>query len=313
MGAVASYAALAAGCSSSSSNATSPVADAAAEGNAVGPSGEAGADGDAGGKLVAIHWKIVTQTLPGIGLPEAGADDAGSDGGDAGDGGSGAAPVEGAMICVYQNSAIPCATTDSKGEFTLSGLPAVTNVPLTLEKTGYYPEILAINTPGTDTDDTMYPQYLAKVTDETYLQPLGITPDTTKGRVQVAAIGFAHDAGLTGLSFGADLGAMISLSPMSGTGPFFVGPGNLYAPDAGSYVGLLATYFNVDPGNYTITVTDPVNDCEATSFPFSGNGYPGGAMSHKVLFPVVAGFTTVLAELCTQLSMTVSTDGGGGG
>jgi hypothetical protein len=309
MGAVVSSAALAVGCSSSNSN--SPAADAAAEGNVVGPVGDAGADGDAG-KLVAIHWKILTQTLPGIGSPEAGADDAGG-GADAGDAGRGAAPVEGAMICVYQNSAIPCATTDSKGEFTLGGLPPVTNVPLTLEKTGYYPEILAINTPGTDTDDTMYPQYLSKVTDETYLQTLGITPDTTKGRVQVAAIGFAHDAGLTGLGFGADVGAMISLSPMSGTGPFFVDHGNLYAPDAGSYVGLLATYFNVDPGMYAVTVIDPVNDCEATSFPFSGNGYPGGAMSHQVLFPVVGGFTTVLAELCTQVTIPVSTDGGGGG
>jgi hypothetical protein len=148
-----------AGCSSSSNSATPAANDAGAEAS-IGVGVKAGADGAV--THVTLQWAVASvTTLPVVAGPdggsgeasEAGAGEAGtSEGGidagaldagapDAGEiedggepvvsdaGGDGSAsladlpPLAGVQVCIYQNSAIPCVTTQADGTFSLPGLP----------------------------------------------------------------------------------------------------------------------------------------------------------------------------------------------
>lgn len=319
---------LAAACTGcSSSNSTSPGGnDAAAGGVEAGTSLDAAADAEGGSKTVAITWQILRQPVAGAassrgdagadeaGTAEAGADEAGT--ADAGDGGgrvSGVPPVEGVKVCVYQNSAIPCVMTDANGDFTLAGLAPRTNIAVTLEKSGYYSELLAIGTPSTDTTNNVLPQFISPVIAGFPALP-GVALDSQKGSVTLFAAGPDRDAGVSGVSgngVGSDPGLTMAFMPQSGDGPFFVNSDNTFAPTATSFVALLSQTFNVAPGMYTITFTDPNNnDCEPLNFPFDGNGYAIPNVKHEIQIPVVAGYTTLAGVVCTPNSTIVSTDGG---
>jgi hypothetical protein len=300
-------AALVAGCSSSSSPATSTDGGGGGGGGEADVSAEGAADAGADGKTVWIGLKVASQAAVGSGLPDGSAAGVPSGGSDAGDAG-GPTPIEGVKVCAYQNPSIPCVMTDSNGHFQLGGLPPRTNVPVSLEKAGYLSELLAVGTPSTGTDNSGFPTFLSPVV-PMYPNIPGATVDSqNKGAIAVFAVAPARDAA-AGQGFAGDQGATITISPDSGIGPYFADRNNLFVTGATTYADFLSAYFNLDPGTYTVTVTDPINDCEAIAFPYASDGYPVPNGMHEIQLPVAAGFTTLGGVLCTTYQAPVSTDG----
>lgn len=304
------------GCSSSSEgavlepeagiDAATPVSDANPNPN-PGPPREASVDAEAPGW--ALLWNVVTSPP----TPEAGAGDAGSTGAgttdasvdanvdanvdSASDGGAASSnvPVPGATVCVYQRPSIPCVTTGQDGTFTLNGVPAQTDIVITIQKDGYRPVLRAVETASGNMDGTGNPTVLTPTTAAspvssapTAVPPIPATIDwQNKGQVTFFAIAPLPDAGN---KFGGDPGATIALTPASGSGPYFFHDDGTYVPDASSLVGAAGEYVNLDPGNYVATFTDSNHTCAPISFPFAEWGYPMPPTSVK--FPVLAGYIT---------------------
>jgi hypothetical protein len=322
------------GCSSSSSGTTpGATADAAPDTSLV----DAPSNDDApvlhDGGTFKLQWLIQPGGSGNIGLAieagasteggaEGGADssvaEGGDDGGGASDGagyqGDGSVPgVEGVQVCVYQTPSIACATTAADGTFTLTGLPPLTNMALTLNKAGYQPQLLSISTASTDMDERQYPVYLSQLPDAG--PPIGKAVDlTTKGALTLFVLG--HSPTGSG-DFGGEPGVSASLLPMSGDGPFYLASGGIdLSATAFTTTGLQALYYNLAPGMYTVTYSDPdpSKDCEGVGFPFDSRGIVGPMGSHQVSFPVVAGYVTGnIGEICTKGSTVVPVDGGGSG
>jgi hypothetical protein len=286
--------ATAAGCSSSSSapsNAGPPGVDAAIESgptpddSGAPPVDDAGAEASAPG--LKLLWNVVTTKA----APDGGA---GADGGaasaDAGLGGDAAAstnvPIEGAQVCVYQNTSIPCVTSAGDGTFTMSGIPAMADIVLTVIKDGYRATLRAVETASTNMDGTANPISLLSATVPD--PPVPVTIDwQNKGQLTLFAIAPLADAGNT---YGGDPGATVVLTPMSGSGPYFLHDDGTYDLSATSFVDVPAQYFNLAPGNYELTFTDTIHNCAPISSPFGEWGYPAPPTSAK--FPIVAGYVT---------------------
>ena len=319
------------GCSSSS-NSAGPGAG--AEGGAE-ASVEAGPaeGGEAGKKGFKLQW-LVQPIGSKIGLVEAGAPTeagaeaggaeaggteggtdeggvygGGSDAGDAGQGDGSVPGLEGVKVCVYQNTDIPCTTTAADGTFTLTGFSALTNAAITLDKAGYQPQLLSIQTASTDMDERQYPVYMPDT--DGGAPPIGTAIDPTKGRLTTFILGSSPTANG---DFRGEPGASMTLMPMSGLGPFYLGQGGIVeGATAYTDTGLQALYFNLTPGMYTLTYNDPdpMKDCEPVLFPFDSRGIAGPMGSHQVSFPVVAGYTTGnIGEICTTGAPIVAVDGG---
>jgi hypothetical protein len=283
----------AAGCSSSSgSNGAEPSADAATESSPTSPPDDAGvadvgaaAEGAPQGKM--LIWNVVT-ARPGS---DGGTTDGGEDGAaDAGLGGDAAPsaniPLEGARVCVYQRPSIPCAMTAADGTFTMSGLPLMTDIVITVEKDGYRPMLRAVETASTNMDGTANPISMLSATAPD--PPVPVTVDwQNKGQLILFAIAPEPDASST---YGGDIGATVALTPMSGSGPYFLRDDGGYDLSATSLVGTAGEYVNLDPGNYELTFTDTIHGCAPISTPFGEWGYPAPPTSAK--FPVVAGYVT---------------------
>ncbi len=71
-----------------------------------------------------------------------------------------------------------------------------------------------------------------------------------------------------------------------------------------------ASYFNVDPGTYTLTTTDTMADCEPVLTPFAPYGFPLPSAPHSVQVVVLKGYLSELASTCTPLPKIVPVDGG---
>ncbi len=286
------------------------------------------------GRTITLTWQVAVSpllTTEGIeGGASAAAVDAGSDSSnDAGSDSAGdaatesdAAPPEsppaaggaaggyqslaGVSVCVYQNRAIPCVTTDANGIFTISGLPASSEIALTFHREGYVPVLTAIATPNTNIDGLSgagSPLLMASSTASS-MTPVVIDV-SNKGLVTVVAVipgasGKPTDA--TG-----DVGAKINLSPMTGNGPYFLDQTNAaIVPSATSMVYEGAVYFNLDPGDYEITIDDPDHSCSPLSPIIGLYGYPAPPTSVK--FPIVAGYSTsAVGFYCTAKSVIVNT------
>jgi hypothetical protein len=314
------------GCSSSSSSATPGTGtEGGAEASVEAGPYEAGEAGKGGLKLQWLVQAIGSKIgLVEAGAPsEAGAEAGGTEGGtdeggvygssDAGDAGQGDGSVpglEGVKVCVYQNTDIPCTTTAADGTFTLTGFSALTNVALTLDKAGFQPTLLSIQTASTDMDGRQYPVYMADT--DGGAPPIGTAVDTTaKGQLTTFVLGQSPTANG---DFSGEPGASMTLAPMSGVGPFYLAQGNI-VEGATAYTdnGLQALYYNLAPGMYTLTYNDPdpMKDCEAVLFPFDSRGIAGAMGSHQVSFPIVAGYTTGnIGEICTKGAAIVAIDGG---
>jgi hypothetical protein len=285
-----------AGCSSSSANQSQPDAEPAGDGgvpdsaegldagmDAVGMVGDA----DAAPSGLTLRWSVVVQTPPfGSGEPDASA---------------ARAPLAGVSVCVNGMAAIPCATTDATGIFTLTGLVPSTNIVLTATKTGYRSVAAPVTTGTMAMDATTTPFAMSSTTDPD--PPFGGAIDwTNKGQVLFFAIGMGAivpDSGPVG-----DPGAMVSLSPASGTGPVFLTDGNTFDASAPSLIDAAGAFFNVAAGTYALTLSDPTGDCEPISSPFAAWGYP--ATGHKVTFPVLAGYETTVGMYCSKTTSPAS-------
>ncbi len=336
--------AAAAGCSSSS-NSASPATDAGPKMTVTPPAPDSGTSSEGGGATsVTLQWAVGevkgSPYVPGPdGGSEGGVDDAGATGeggageGGAPDGGSGEAgaegddggasdasfsqkvdgaslanlpPLPGVTVCVYQNSAIPCVTTQADGTFTLPGLPVRADIVLSLQKTGYQSYLLPIETASTDMDGRNNPVFMSP----TGAQPnLPFTVDLqTKGLIDA----FAVSVGGAAMNvFTGTKDTLVTLTPASGKGPYFVNDDNQIDLSATSFVGSTALYYNVDPGTYTLTYSNPSYDCEPISFPFGQFGFPITSPAHSLKIVVAAGYVTgIVGALCTANPVIVAVDGG---
>jgi hypothetical protein len=282
------------GCSSSS-NGAAPAIDSGSPDTAVEDTGsddvatKADGAGAAAPSGVTLTWKVQSATVA------AGVGDAST--------GAAATPLAGVKVCAYPMASIPCVTTDATGVFVLPGLPAATPVAITLDKDGYR-SLLAPVLMATSHDETAEPISMTKTTDPD--PPIGKAIDWTgKGQVEFFVLGqgaFLVDAGPEG-----DPGAMVTLAPMSGDGPFFITDQNTFDASAKTLIDALGAAYNLPAGSYSLTFADATHDCEPLVAGFGGWGYPGAA--HEVTFPIVAGYTTIVGEYCPPVT-TSPTDSG---
>ncbi len=237
--------------------------------------------------------------------------DAGSTADDAGDATDvvnlgGLPPLSGVQVCIYQNSSFPCVSTQADGTFTMPGLPIRSDVVLSFTKSGYQSYLLPIETASTDMDGRSSPIVMDLAS--TYVPP-GVTYDATKGSVVAFAV---TEGGPDGGSFVGVHDTTIALSPMSGSGPFFLDETGQIAPaTTTTFVGNTALYYSVDPGSYTLTYSNPTYDCEPISFPFGQFGIPVTTPAHSLKITVGAGYVTgIVGVLCTMNPVIVAVDGG---
>ena len=284
------------------------LSDAALTGDASSTNGPEDASSNDSGRTVQLTWRVAEAApLTTEGLDDGGmvADAAAVMSASAvGDGG--AQGIEGVDVCVYENSAIPCVVTDADGVFTLPGLPATSNLALTFRKDGYGPVLLPIATPNTDMNglSSAGGPITMPGTASPPVAPVALD-FINKGSVSVVAIILGPSG--TPTDFTGDVGAKVRLTPMTGSGPYFLDRGNnAIVPSATSMVDDVAVYFNLDPGDYEVTVDDPSHACAPISTLFGGYGYPAPPTSVK--FPIVAGYvTSAVAVYCTAQSATVNT------
>jgi hypothetical protein len=318
----------AAGCSSSSPNSTTSGSEAGVEAS-VGTGEAGGAKGgtDAGSSDASLNlqWKVTVFNTPTPGVigGDSGSGDAGA--GDAGttdatadgsadasdDGGIGAAPpLSGVQVCIYQNSAIPCVTSQDDGTFTLSGLPPRTDIALTFNKDGYLPALRPVQTASANMDGRDLPQQMIPASGST--PALGVSIDLqNKGQIQAFAVVLGNAVSDGGVGVASAPGTQVALSPMSGNGPYFLNNQNQFDLSATTFQGIVGNYYNVDPGTYTLTFTNPGFDCEPVSFPFSRDGWPLTTPAHSLKIVVAAGYTTgIVGTLCTKNAGVVAIDGG---
>lgn len=275
--------------------------------------------------------------------PDGGVGDAASDSSDEGsapamvpqDGGhyngndGGAPAVVGASACVYtfdsiaatgnwtlppQSSALGCTTTMSDGTFVVDNLPIRTNLALVISKAGYDPVVRSIQTASSPMDVRQYPIYLYDPS--THNDPPGVTVDyMNKGRILVFDIGSTVDAGATVV-----MSSQADASAPAGVGPIYQALSGAVVPSADSYLpnkmvgsfGLsLAEYYNVPAGLYTLTVTDPVDDCEPSLMPLAAWGFPLTQPKHSIQVLALDGYLSgVVGLICTPIPPIVTTDGG---
>jgi hypothetical protein len=292
------------GCASSSAQ---PTRGESPEASAVTPDAGGGTTSGDAGATFSLSWSVALSVNPGTGLGD------GSVGlVDAGDGGSRLEPIAGVKVCAMRHTEIACAMTASDGSFTISGLIPGQQMALTFEKPGYISLIRPIVMGKMDEQDTV-PVLMSRTSDA---EPdLGAVIDLqTFGAVQFFLVSFAGAIANTGAPnlYGlSDVpGVKVSMSPASGLGPYYTDSSNRIAFDAGSTVGFDALYFNVAPGDYTISVDDPNDNCAALSFTYASAGYPALSAPHGVAFPVVAGYTDSVGVLCTRNARIVNVDGG---
>jgi hypothetical protein len=336
-----------AGCSSSSNSAASTT-DAGSQTPVVSAT-DSGTAGDGAVTIVTLQWAVgLVMNGPYVpsadGGAEGGMDDAAAPGeGGAGEGGTpegGAAeggsgetvaesddagpsdasfsqkvdgaslanlpPLPGVTVCVYQNSAIPCVTTQADGTFTLPGLPVRADIVISLQKTGYQSYLLPIETASTDMDGRSNPVIMSPTGGQPNL-PFAIDLQT-KGLVDAFAVSVS---GAAMNVFAGTKDTQVTLAPASGNGPYFVNDDNQIDLSATSFVGSTALYYNVAPGTYTLTYSNPAYDCEPISFPFGQFGFPITSPAHSLKIVVAAGYVTgIVGALCTINPVIVAVDGG---
>jgi hypothetical protein len=210
-------------------------------------------------------------------------------------------PLAGVRVCVYGRHDLPCATTHADGTFTIGGLKPLEQVSLTSEKDGYVGSLRSIEAASTDMDGTGQPIVMGKQGGGDL--GLGIPLEDDKGAASIFVLGPAPDGGIA-----LSRGAKLTLSPASGVGPYFTDSHNEFDKSASTMIGGLAFYFNLDEGDYTLTIDDPNADCAPISFPFGEYGIPQAPRSVK--FKVLANFATdQLGALCTAKSaVTIGAD-----
>ena len=222
---------------------------------------------------------------------------------------AGAAPtlsgLPGVKVCVHGMPDIECGTTDAKGQFELLGLPALTDVVLTLDRDGYVPASKSIQTASTDMNVNGSSILMFDAT--TLKAPDGVEQLPNTGSVDFFALGPRDDDPNTFVVL-SNVG--VDLSPSKGEGPFFSDATGVYDPTAKSTIGGFGFYLNLPAGEYTINFTDPKHDCAPVSAPIAGFGVPVPPTSVK--FTVLPGYLTEeVGVYCLQKSFIVIPPDGG--
>ena len=270
--------------------------DADGAGGAAALDGRAGEAGRARGGLL-LTWQV-------SGLQPLGRY-VGGDHGDAGTStdaavpaNSSASPLSGVKVCLFEDESSPCATTDAAGRFSVSGLPAKSQVMISFEKAGYVPMVLPIETGSTDMDGAVAgPLPMPSAEISPWSMPVAID-SVDKGMIVTFAVT------LNGGNVGGAVGTNLTLTPKRGDGPYFITDRNLLDVSATSIVNQAALYVNLDPGTYELGFEKPGHDCASLTIPF-GFGFTSGPGSVKC--PVVAGFQSMCGVLCTPSSTIVNT------
>jgi hypothetical protein len=285
-----------------------PVGDAASDGSPGDAMSSAEADAEAGavddGGTGAADTGAVAASDGGADAgASSGSADAGGPTGSPDAGGNATQPVAGLRVCVYQDPTIPCVMSDATGKFTLAGLPMMSDVVVSMTKTGYLPVLLPIETGSTDMDGSPAGPFPMTASATSSASSVPTTVDLiAKGMLVFFAI--MPDNGSLSSVVGA-IGTKVSLSPMDGSGPFFQTNHSAIDPSATSVVDQNGFYFNLDPGTYQLTFADPHFDCAPLSTPF-GFGFPSPPSAVK--FPIAAGYETApVGVLCTPQSVIVNT------
>jgi hypothetical protein len=248
--------------------------DTSGSGAVGGTSGSAGGDGSAGSGATGGSGGAGGSGAAGGSAGAAGsAGSAGSAGAGGGDAGppvsvSGAtlaltnsAPIVGFQVCVYQNPSVPCVMTNALGDYTISGVPGNSELLLEFTKTGYFPVLRTITTDTTDMDIGAI-THPSTAEANAFAGLVGTSIDPTKGQVLALALEtvLLSDGG-SGF-YGQD-GVVASMTPMSGTGPFYTTgdppiPSTTATATDGSGIGLFA---NVTPGEVEVEMTHPTKAC----------------------------------------------------
>lgn len=194
-------------------------------------------------------------------------------------------PVSGMKVCVYQTPSIPCVTTGSTGNYQLMGVPANANVLLEYTKTGYLSSLVTVKTV---LGPMSIGQFQAPTTSEadTFASMVGTTIDPTKGQILITAF-----QGAPGSYTGQD-NVTATLTPKSGTGPFYLTSGMLPSTSltttSTAGIGLFA---NVSPGDAEVTLTHLSKSCQRMGTSWAGSTPTASKVK------VVAGYLTAGAGL----------------
>jgi hypothetical protein len=275
------------GCASSEDVGNNPNGPSAGGSVATGATSGLGATGGGGG-------------TPATGGTSAGGASTGGASGSAGQPGSGGGPsgppasvsgqvvqlldwqtgVPDVLVCVHEDPSVECVTTDSGGLYTLKGVPGDAEVLIKYTKSGYFPALVTVQTVPGEMDVGKFP---APTNNEAsaFASAVGVTIDFSKGNILTLALN-SSTAAMTG-----EAGVSVSLSPISGLGPFYAN--DSYFPDknlkwtSSAGAGLFA---NVEPGDAEVEMKPFVKTCNRYS-----TSWPGSTpTSAKVR--VVAGYVT---------------------
>ncbi len=272
-----------------------------------------GSDAGVVSKTFKLTWQVIDVTAgrsPDAGKPDAAVVDAGANAAN----GIGQLPgLPGVAICVHDHPEIPCTTSDSEGDFELDKIPPLTNLIITLEKADYVKEVKVVQTASTDMEVTTGGIFMYRTTRAAL--PAGVTQDPTKGSMNFFAIGpVPGNNDPNAFETEADVSVALRQSgsdaaiESASEGPFFQNKGSHFQASKTTLNGL-GFYYNLEPGDYTITFTDSQFDCAPLSLTLSAWGIPRPPTS--VDFTVLPGYLTdEIGVFCTQKSVLVGVDGG---
>jgi hypothetical protein len=188
-------------------------------------------------------------------------------------------PVAGMQVCVYGDSSVPCVFTDEFGAYAISGVEADAEILLQFTKAGYFPAVVTVKTTLAALDIGEFP---APSTGEAsiFASIAGVTLDSAKGQLLGTAVQTGSSGGLVGQD-----GITMTISPASGTGPFYTNAQSLPDPAATSTgPSGLGLWANVNPGEVEVTFTHPTKTCTPLAM-----AWPGTA-ANSVRMTVVAGY-----------------------
>jgi len=195
-------------------------------------------------------------------------------------------PVAEVEICAVEPAG-NCATSDGDGAYTLSGLPANTDVLVSATRDGYVPIQALFIVGDADRDDVNSVMFDRQLTASIYADA-GIDWDQAKGAIGVSLLDPAVSHGAAGYT--------ASVAPSSGTGPHYIA-GTALDPalTMTSATGGMA-FINLDAGDYVVSTSGP-GTCV-------GNGLLVANGNDSFPAPVKAGTLTYVIGNCP--------DGGGG-
>jgi hypothetical protein len=210
--------------------------------------------------------------------------------------------LAGVKVCVYGDSSIPCAITDSSGKYALL-LPSGLTGYLSYEKDGYAPMLYGVT--ATAGQNTEAPAMLMTTSDyrDAFGVKGGVAPDPSTGEILFGATTLTASSTPFHEFFGATElyyveGFSVGIRPAAKAGPVYTS--ETWEADATLKQASAAGwgFFQAAPGDYTLTIAHPGMTC--------------GTVTTKV----VKGYsTTYVGTLCTPNATDAGTitDGGAGG